>query len=198
MPRKYVPKGPTLDLPAPERMQLPKGTPGRGSGRPTSYKPEFCLQALKLCNLGATDVELADFFDTGTAQIGRWRIRYPEFADACKTGKDALDERVEQALYHRAIGYSYDTVKILADGTKVPYREYCPPDTAAAFIWLKNRRRDTWRDRKEVEVGGPGDFDRMTDDELKTLIAERVARIGENGEGAGTEVLEGLPPRQLN
>ena len=26
-----------------------------------------------------------------------------------------------------------------------------PPDTAAAFIWLKNRRRGQWRDRHEIE-----------------------------------------------
>ena len=162
----------------------------RSAGRPPSYLPEFAKQAEKLCLLGATDVELADFFDVTTKTIQRWRVQHEDFFDACKTGKEALDDRVEQALYHRAIGYTYDTVKILADGTKVPYREFCPPDTAAAFIWLKNRRRDLWKDRREVEVGGPGDFDRMTDAELKTLIAERVARISEDGSGDGTPLFE--------
>ena len=27
-----------------------------------------------------------------------------------------------------------------------------PPDTAAAFIWLKNRRPKEWRDRRDVKV----------------------------------------------
>jgi len=182
----------------PEKRQLPAGTPDRGPGAPSKFRPEFCPQAEKLCLLGATDVELADFFSVSTRQVERWRIQYPEFSDACKTGKEALDERVEQALYHRAIGYSYDTVKILADGTKVEYREFCPPDTAAAFIWLKNRRRDSWRDRKEVEVGGPGDFDRLSDIELKAFIEERVARISPSDEGDRTQIVAGLAPRQLN
>lgn len=31
-------------------------------GRPTRYKAEYAQQAYKLCLLGATDKELADFF----------------------------------------------------------------------------------------------------------------------------------------
>ena len=27
-----------------------------------------------------------------------------------------------------------------------------PPDTAAAFIWLKNRRPDKWRDKHEEDL----------------------------------------------
>jgi hypothetical protein len=29
-----------------------------------------------------------------------------------------------------------------------------PPDTAAAFIWLKNRRPGSWRDKHEQEITG--------------------------------------------
>lgn len=32
------------------------------TGRPPTYKPAFAEQAAKLCRLGATDLELADFF----------------------------------------------------------------------------------------------------------------------------------------
>lgn len=32
-------------------------------GRPTKYKPEYVEQSAKLCALGATDMELADFFE---------------------------------------------------------------------------------------------------------------------------------------
>ena len=34
----------------------------RRQGRPTKFKEEFIEQAEKLCKLGATDVDLADFF----------------------------------------------------------------------------------------------------------------------------------------
>jgi hypothetical protein len=33
----------------------------------------------------------------------------------------------------------------------VHYTEHCPPDVGAAFIWLKNRDPDRWRDVQNVE-----------------------------------------------
>jgi hypothetical protein len=33
----------------------------------------------------------------------------------------------------------------------VHYVEHCPPDVGAAFIWLKNRDPDNWRDTQNVE-----------------------------------------------
>jgi hypothetical protein len=40
-------------------------------------------------------------------------------------------------------------------GSKQPvvvhYIEHCPPDVGAAFIWLKNRDPDRWRDVQNVE-----------------------------------------------
>ena len=64
--------------------------------------------------------------------------------------------RVERSLYERANGYSYDAVKIfMPAGAKEPvivhYTEHCPPDVGAAFIWLKNRDPDRWRDVQNVE-----------------------------------------------
>ena len=38
---------------------------------------------------------------------------------------------------------------------EVPYTEHYPPDTAAAFIWLKNRQSGKWRDRQHVVVEDP-------------------------------------------
>jgi hypothetical protein len=71
-----------------------------------------------------------------------------------KRGKFPADERVERSLYQRAIGYTYDTVKILKPaGTTepviVPYRRHVPPDVTACIFWLKNRRPDEWRDRQD-------------------------------------------------
>jgi len=58
-------------------------------------------------------------------------------------------------LYARATGYEYDAVKIFCnkDGkvTKVKYRERLAPDTTACIFWLKNRRKDLWRERPEAE-----------------------------------------------
>ena len=125
------------------------------AGRPSSYKPEYAKEAEKLCALGATDAELADFFDVDTSTIWRWQSRHPEFCNAIKAAKAEADARVERSLYQRAVGYTHDAVKIFnANGVAmtVPYREHQPPDTAAAFIWLKNRQREKWRDKHEVDA----------------------------------------------
>lgn len=122
------------------------------TGRPSSYKPEYAKQAEKLCILGATDIEVADFFGISVATVSNWKNEHEDFLEALKSGKDKSDDRVERSLYHRAIGYTFDSVKIFngKDGVvQVPFREHVPPDTTAMIFWLKNRRRDTWRDRHE-------------------------------------------------
>ncbi len=129
------------------------------AGRPSSYKPEFAQQAAKLCALGATDAELADFFQVTTVTIWRWQSVHEEFLNALKRGKDAADERVERSLYARATGYTHDAVKIfMPAGAKEPvyakYQEHVPPDVTAQIFWLKNRRREEWRDKQEHEHTG--------------------------------------------
>ncbi len=122
-------------------------------GRPTKYDPEYVGQAAKLCRLGATDLELGDFFEVSRETIWRWSQAHPEFCNALKVGKAEADERVERSLFARATGYTYDAVKIFQhDGAPVivPYREHVAPDTTAAIFWLKNRRPADWRDRREV------------------------------------------------
>jgi hypothetical protein len=126
-------------------------------GRPTAYEPKFAEQARKLCGLGATDADLADFFEVSMRSIYRWALKHEEFCHALKSGKETSDERVQRSLYHRAIGYSFDAVKILmvnGEPQSVPYREHVPPDTTAAIFWLKNRRPKEWRDKQEVEHSG--------------------------------------------
>lgn len=124
------------------------------AGRPTLYRPKYDEQARKLCLLGATDVELADFFDVHIATLYRWKISHQSFCEALKAGKDVADDRVERSLYAKATGYTYDTVKIFnSDGSPlvVPYREHMAPDTTAGIFWLKNRRPQEWRDRQPDE-----------------------------------------------
>jgi hypothetical protein len=127
--------------------------------RPTAFKPEYIEQAAKLCKLGATDVDLADFFKVSINTIGNWKASNAGFLGALKGGKNEADDRVERSLYQRALGYTSDAVKIfMPAGAKepviVPYREHVPPDTTAAIFWLKNRRRDEWRDKLDHEHTG--------------------------------------------
>lgn len=126
-------------------------------GRPKKFKPEYVEQAEKLCSLGATDIEIADFFKVDVRTLYRWKASNPEFCQALKSGKAEADDRVERSLYARATGYSFDAVKIMQyEGAPVvvPYREHAPPDTTAAIFWLKNRRPDQWRDKSTQELTG--------------------------------------------
>ena len=128
-------------------------------GRPSSFRPEFAEQALKLCQLGATDRELADFFQVTERTINTWKTEHAEFLQSLKLGKEAADERVTTSLYRRALGYSHDAVKIFADpktGAEqiVEFVEHYPPDTTACIFWLKNRQPKDWRDKVDHEHAG--------------------------------------------
>jgi hypothetical protein len=125
-------------------------------GRPSKYKPEFNEQAAKLCKLGATDKELADFFSVDVATINRWKADYPTFCESLKRGKEESDNRVEQSLYHRAVGYSHPDTHVSnyqGEVTLTPLTKFYPPDTVACIFWLKNRRPDQWRDKFDVDTG---------------------------------------------
>ena len=125
--------------------------------RPSKFKPEFIAQAEKLCKLGATDMELADFFEVEVRTLYRWKAENAEFCQALKSGKDEADDRVERSLYARANGYEHDEVDIrvvMNQIVKTPIRKFYPPDTTAAIFWLKNRKPSEWRDKQELEHSG--------------------------------------------
>ena len=145
--------------------------------RPSLYRPEFAEQAEKLCKLGATDVDLADFFDVSVYSIMRWKTRYEEFGKALKVGKGEADDNVERSLYSRATGYTYDSEKIFhyqGEIIRAPIQEHVPPDTTAQIFWLKNRRPEEWRDVQNVNVRR---YEQMTDEELDNAIAEQFAEL---------------------
>ena len=126
-------------------------------GRPTDYKPEYAEQASKLCALGATDFELADFFDVDTRTIYRWKNVHDDFCQAVTCGKENADARVERSLYNRAVGYTFESEKVFqhqGEIIRAPTTEHVPPDPGAAMNWLKNRKPDDWRDKQEVEHSG--------------------------------------------
>jgi len=126
-------------------------------GRPTKYKPEYSEQTYKLCLLGATDVELADFFDVAESTIHLWKIEHPDFSESIKRGKVQADANVAESLYKRANGYEHPEVDIkMYEGQIImtDITKHYPPDTAACFIWLKNRRTADWRDKQEIQHSG--------------------------------------------
>ena len=101
-------------------------------GSPTKYKPEYAELGRKYCLLGATDENLAEFFDVTVTTINNWKIEHPEFFESIKKGKHEADALVAASLYQTAL-----------DG-----------NTTAQIFWLKNRSKAHWRDKQEVEHTG--------------------------------------------
>jgi hypothetical protein len=162
---------------------------GAKTGRPPDYKPEHAEAATKLCALGATDYELADFFGVHTATIYRWKNTHAEFCEAVKVGKESADDRVERSLYNRAVGYSFETEKLWqfqGQVIRAQSVEHVPPDPGAAFNWLKNRRGAEWRDKQIVtgEDGplipeGSGDVRELAKAVMAVLSTAKTADDGE-------------------
>ena len=121
--------------------------------RPTKYQEAYAEQARKLCLLRYTDAELADFFEVSEATINNWKLEYPEFLESIKKGKAVADAEVSDRLYQRAMGFVAPDIDIRVIENRIvetPLKKYYPPDTTAAIFWLKNRQKDKWREKQDV------------------------------------------------
>jgi len=117
--------------------------------------------ARKFCMLGATNEDLARLLEVPRETVDAWLADVPEFAAAVKAGREIADATVAERLYARAIGYSHPAVKIFQSGgepLKVDYTEHYPPDVQACLFWLRNRRRQDWRDKIEHEQTGASEL----------------------------------------
>lgn len=121
--------------------------------RPTKYQEAYAEQARKLCLLGYTDAELANFFEVSEATINNWKLEHPEFLESIKKGKAVADGEVASTLFNRAIGYTAKEKREekTADGFKeVDAEKHVPGDVTAMIFWLKNRQKDKWREKQDV------------------------------------------------
>lgn len=127
------------------------------AGQPTSYKEEYTDLAYKFCLLGATDLDLAKFFEVCEATINNWKKAHPEFLESIKRGKVQADANVADRLYQRALGFEHDSeeIKVVDGGViRVDTRKIYPPDPTSAIFWLKNRQPEKWRDKQDWNLTG--------------------------------------------
>jgi hypothetical protein len=147
-------------------------------GRPTSYRPEYTEQARKLCLLGATDRDMADFFEVSESTLNLWKLEFPDFSESLRAGKIKADADVAQKLYDRAMGASWTEqqafkVKVGKGEEKVEIvtvRRAAPPDTPAIALWLQNRRPDLWRKRADA----PPEIADIPDDYKQSLSPDEA------------------------
>lgn len=151
--------------------------PGQRGGRDVGedgFDPAMCKIVTAMCRLGAVDYDVCKLLEIDNDTFRQWQWKHPEFAHAIKVGKKDADDRVERALYNRAVGYSFASEKIMtvAQGQgvsaveRVAIVEHVPPDVSAQQFWLKNRRRDDWRDKLETEHSGTLKIEDIQRDDL--------------------------------
>ena len=107
---------------------------------------------------GLTDEQISENMGIVSSTLYRWKNEYKEISEALKKGKEVVDYQVENALLRNAI----------------------KGDTTAQIFWLKNRRPDKWRDKRDVEHSGglsvQNQYESMTEEELMDL-AKKYEKI---------------------
>jgi len=119
-----------------------------GGRRPSQYHPDYVRIARSMARLGATNKEIAEALGISLSCLRAWRGTYKKFATAIKIGKEQANERVKEAMYEKACGYSYDDIEYKVVDKKligVPVVKHFPPDTRAGMFWLMNRDPENWK-----------------------------------------------------
>lgn len=151
------------------------------AGRPPKYDKVYHPDMVhKLALLGLTDKEMADVLDISESTFNKWKLDHKEFSESVTRGKTIADAEVAASFKKKAQGYQYtETHSELREGSMVVTKEIIKevqPDAGAALNWLKNRQKDRWRDKQEVESTNTHthtikDLDQLSDEELTKIAA---------------------------
>lgn len=108
---------------------------------------------------GLTDEQIAHNCKISRSTLGDWKRKYPVISDTLKKEKTIVDYEVENALFKRAMGYSYveETHELVLDKETNQYIERCTkkvtkqvaPDPTSMIYWLKNRQPQKWREKPQ-------------------------------------------------
>ena len=116
---------------------------------------------------GLTDEQIASNMGIRRETLIEWKKKYPNISNALKMGKEPVDRTVENALLNNALGeikklkkpikvkeVEYQNGKRVREIERIEYAEeeiYIPANTTAQIFWLKNRKPEEWRDKRDVE-----------------------------------------------
>ncbi|WP_342419239.1 transposase [Paenibacillus sp. FSL H8-0168] len=138
---------------------------GRKSKYQTHVEPKLLLIEAWARD-GMIQEDIAKKLGVAMSSFSEYKNKYPELTEALKRGQEVVDVQVENSLLKRAMGYRYDEVtkeasreldeetgeyKTIMVETKRVTKEV-QPDVTAQIFWLKNRRPDVWRDKKELDA----------------------------------------------
>lgn len=128
--------------------------------KPTNsgYDPAIHPKQIEDCLArGMTKAMAARELGVCVRTVRNWELRHPEFLAAVESGSAHADSVVQEALWKVSTGYKNGEV-------------YYPPNITGMIFWLKNRRPDEWRERKEINVTMR--YSEMTEEEINSRIIE--------------------------
>lgn len=118
---------------------------------------------------GLTDEQIAHNMGISVASLYNYKNQHLEILEALKKNKEIVDIEVENALHKKALGYNVpvrkafkvkeviynDNGKKIKETERLEYADeeiHVPADTTAQIFWLKNRKKEQWRDKVEYET----------------------------------------------
>jgi hypothetical protein len=146
-----------------------KPEPKHAGGRPSKYDPKMNKQVFRLCLLGSTDKQLAEFLEVSESTLNLWKNEHPKFSEQIRNGREKADAKVAASLYKRAVGFKYEEITTESSiirtedddgniienevpGSRKVTKKMVVPDVGAQKMWLTNRKSSEWHDRTEVEA----------------------------------------------
>lgn len=158
---------------------------GKKAGRRGKYEDwldeDSLLKVQGWARDGLSNEQIAHNIGITAKTLCEWQNRFSEFRNAIKKGKEVVDREVENALLKRALGYEYDEVTqepVTDKDTGITemrvtkrVTKQIVPDVTAQIFWLKNRKPDEFRDKRDVELSGHVD--------LGSIIEKARGRVDE-------------------
>lgn len=122
---------------------------------------------------GLTMEQIASNIGISKPTLYKWEKKNINIFNALKIGKDTADRQVENALFKSAVGYEYKEEQVTNDGRVVETKKYAKPNTTAQIFWLKNRKVNEWRDKRDLSHEGQIDqsinMGNLSDEDLRSL-----------------------------
>lgn len=117
---------------------------------------------------GLTDEQIAGNMGITVRTLYNWKKKSFLIFQSLKVNKELADIEVENALRKKALGFR-EIEQVITTRRTVEYmngkriretsepvatevERYYPPDTTAQIFWLKNRKSEQWRDKRERDL----------------------------------------------
>ncbi|MFV0552260.1 MAG: hypothetical protein ACK5L6_10135 [Anaerorhabdus sp.] len=150
----------------------------------TNVQPRF-KEIREWIQSGMIELHVAKKLGISEATFSNYKNKYPGLLQLLNEAKVVPDQQVEDSLFKRAIGYSYEEeTRELMLNPKTMERELVVtktvtkqvvPDVTAQIFWLKNRRPDKWRDKQDINLKG------SINNPLEGLTTEELKRLAKGG-----------------